>query len=290
MTTVGVIGLGDIGRGVAASVARAGFDLVVCDLRPSATEPFAPTATVAASPRELAALADVVVVAVVDDAQVTAVLTDDDGVLGAAPAGSSVLILSTITPTTVDAMVRRARHHGVQVVDCGVTGGPSAAADGELVCMVGGEPGVVDGLRPVLDAIGSLVVHMGPVGTGLQAKLARNIITYGSWYAAYEGQLLAEAAGVELAKLAEVVKTSDKRIGGASTLMFRDTVTPFPADADAGLVGAMQAAAGLAHKDLRAAVELAASLGVELPLAALTEGHADDVFGVRGRGGEGPAA
>ena len=80
--------------------------------------------------------------------------------------------------------------------------------------------------------------------------------------------MLAEAAGIELAKLAEVIRASDKLIGGASRLMFRDTVAPLPPDADPGFVGAMAAGAALAHKDLRAAIELGQTLGVELPLAA----------------------
>ena len=81
------------------------------------------------------------------------------------------------------------------MVDCGVSGGPAAAATGELVCMVGGDPAVVDRLAPLFDAIGSLTVTMGPFGTGLAAKLARNLVTVRQWLAAYEGQVLAEAAG-----------------------------------------------------------------------------------------------
>jgi 3-hydroxyisobutyrate dehydrogenase len=123
---------------------------------------------------------------------------------------------------------------------------------------------------------------MGPFGTGLAAKLARNLITYGSWLAAYEGQQLAEAAGISLARLAEVVKASDVHIGGASRLMFRPTVAPFTDQDDRGLVGAMQAAADLAHKDLRAALELADALEVDLPLASMTEQRCDDIFGVGG--------
>jgi len=121
---------------------------------------------------------------------------------------------------------------------------------------------------------------MGPLGAGLQAKLARNLVQYGSWLAAYEGQVLAEAAGIELAKLAEVIRASDKLIGGASTLMFRRSVAPFTPDDDAGLVKAMEAAAALAHKDLRAALEQAEAHGVALPLAAMAEARADALFGV----------
>jgi 3-hydroxyisobutyrate dehydrogenase-like beta-hydroxyacid dehydrogenase len=121
---------------------------------------------------------------------------------------------------------------------------------------------------------------MGPAGAGLQAKLARNIIQYGSWLAAYEGQRLAEAAGIELSKLALAVRESDKLIGGSSRLMFRETVEPFAADAHPVIVDAMRAGAGLAHKDLRAALELAGELGVELPMTVLTEELCNDVFGL----------
>ena len=130
--------------------------------------------------------------------------------------------------------------------------------------------------------MGSLTVRMGPFGTGLAAKLARNLVQYGGWLAAYEGQVLAEAAGIELAKLAQVIRASDAKIGGASTLMFRPTVAPFTDADDAGLVGAMRHGADLAHKDLRAALALADELDVELPLAAMTEARTDDIFGVAG--------
>ena len=129
--------------------------------------------------------------------------------------------------------------------------------------MIGGDDEVVERIRPVLESFSSLVVRMGPLGAGLQAKLARNLVQYASWLAAYEAQVLAEAAGIELAKLAQVIKASDARIGGASTLMFRRTVAPFTAEDDAGLVEAMRTAAGLAHKDLRAAMEMADALGVD---------------------------
>jgi 3-hydroxyisobutyrate dehydrogenase-like beta-hydroxyacid dehydrogenase len=278
--TVGVIGLGDIGRGVAQGLVRAGIDLVVCDIRPESTAPFAPMARIATDPADLGSLVDVIVVAVVTDEQVVSVLDGDAGALAGARPGSTVLIVSTVAPRTVARVAELASARGVDVADCGVSGGPSAAADGALVSMIGGDDAVVERIRPVLDAFSSLVVRMGPLGAGLQAKLARNLVQYASWLAAYEAQVLAEAAGIELAKLAQVIKASDARIGGASTLMFRRTVAPFSADDDAGLVGAMRTAATLAHKDLTAALELARSLGIELPLAVMTEARADAVFGI----------
>ena len=280
--TIGVIGLGAIGDGVAASVHAAGLPLVVNDVRSEATDRHTDHATVAASPADVARLADVVVVAVVDDDQVHAVLSGPDGALAAGGPGTTFVVVSTITTACVEAVGAEASALGVPIVDCGVSGGPSAAAAGRLVCMAGGDPDVIEGLTPLFDAIGSVTVSMGPFGTGLAAKLARNLVQYGGWLAAYEGQVLAEAAGVELSKLAQVIRASDALIGGASALMFRPTVAPFTEADDRAFVAAMQGGADLAHKDLRAALALATRLGVDLPLAAMTEEHCDDVFGVRG--------
>jgi 3-hydroxyisobutyrate dehydrogenase len=278
--TVGVIGLGAIGAGVAQNLLAADLSLVVTDVREEATDPYRERAQVAPSAADVARRADIVVVAVVDDAQVHAVLSGPEGGLAAARPGTVFVIVSTISPGCVSAIGTEADDAGVAVLDCGVTGGPGAAASGELVCMVGGDPSLIERARPVFDAIGTLTLVMGPFGAGLAAKLARNLVQYGSWLAAYEGQVLAEAAGVELSKLAQAIRTSDQRIGGASTLMFRTTVAPFTADDDAGLVEAMRSASGLAHKDLSAALELGGSLGVDLPLAAMTVARCDDVFGL----------
>lgn len=280
VTRVGVIGLGDIGRGVATNVARAGLELVVCDIRPEAAAAFEQTAQIAADPAALAADVDVAVVAVINDAQVTEVLAGDKGVLTSARPGTSFVVVATISSATVMRMAELAAQARCELVDCGVSGGPVAAAEGRLVSMVGGSEDAVERVRPVLDAFSSHVVHMGPAGAGLQAKLARNIVQYGSWLAAYEGQRLAEAAGIELSKLALAIRESDSLIGGSSRLMFRDTVAPFGDDAHPGIVEAMRAGASLAHKDLRAALDLASDLGVRLPMTEITEQFCDDVFGL----------
>lgn len=279
----GVIGLGEIGRGLAKNLLAAETALTVCDVREEATAPFSSDgASTAKTPAELASRCDVALIAVVDDDQVRAVVTGADGVLAGARPGMVLVIVSTVTRTTVVEMAEAARAHAVDVLDCGVSGGPSAAAEGQLVCMVGGGSEVLERVRPVLEIIGSLVLHMGPLGAGLSAKLARNLVQYGSWLAAYEAQVIAEAAGIALPKLAQAIRESDKRIGGAATLMFRDSVAPLRPDVrtDAGLVAPMQAASLLAHKDLRAALALADELGIDAPLARLTDEYCDRVFGV----------
>ena len=281
-TRVGVIGLGDIGRGVAASCAGAGLPLVVCDVRDEPLAAFADQATTTSSPAELAAQCEVVVVAVVNDAQVLSVTSGEDGVLSAAAPGTVLVIVSTISPAALASVAASAAAAGVAVVDCGVSGGPSAAATGELISMVGGTEDDIASAGQVLEAMSSLVVRMGDLGTGLLAKLARNVVQYGGWLAAYEGQRIAEAGGIELAKLAQVIRASDAKIGGAATLMFRPTVEPFGPDDHEGLVASMAAGAALATTDLAAALEAATELGLTLPGVEVTARHIDDVFGVGG--------
>ena len=287
--TAGVIGLGQIGRGLAAAIQRRGISLAVYDVNVGATEPFADSARVCGDLREIGSVSDVLVVAVVDDTQVLEVLDPETGAAAALKEGSTVAVVSTVGLDTIRALADQLGRRGVGVVDCGVSGGAAAASDGELVSMVGGESAEIDRALPVIEAFSSLVIRMGPPGAGQRAKLARNLIQFGSWLSAFEGQRLAEAAGIELSKLAEVVRTSDRRIGGVSTLMFRPTTAPFGDADDEGLVAAMRSGASLAHKDLRAAIALGDELGVDLPVARLAEANIDSVFGV-GPPPEPPAA
>ena len=278
--SAGVIGLGEIGGGIAGNLLKAGVTLSVCDIREEATVPYREGAHVAASPRDLARRCDVVIVAVLDDAQVRAVLEGDDGVFAAGRDGSTVVVVSTISTPTVTHLRAAGAAHGVTVIDCGVSGGTQGAADGELVCMVGGTEDEVDQVRPLLDVFSRLVLHMGPPGTGLSAKLARNVVQYGSWLAAQEAQELAEAAGVDLLKLGEAIRASDQVIGGSARLILRPTAEPWPGDTDANLLAFLRDKALMAHKDLDAARALGDELGVPMPLAALTDSRCERIFGL----------
>jgi len=278
--SAGVVGLGEIGGGIAGNLMKAGVALSVCDIREEATEPYREGARVAGSPREVAGVCEVVFVAVLNDSQVRTVLQGDDGVFVGAAAGTTVVVVSTITSETVTEMREAGATHGVTVVDCGVSGGTQGAADGQLVCMVGGSEDEVDRIRPVLDVFSRLVLQMGPPGAGLSAKLARNVVQYGAWLAAQEAQELAEAAGVDLLKLGEAIRESDEVIGGSARLIFRPTAEPWPADADEGLLTFLRDKALMAHKDLDAARALGDELGVAMPVAALTDARCERIFGL----------
>jgi 3-hydroxyisobutyrate dehydrogenase-like beta-hydroxyacid dehydrogenase len=273
MGKVAVVGLGMIGGGVAGALLRAGHDVAVHDVRAEAAEPFAARgATVASSAGEAAAGRDVLVLAVVDDAQVREVL---GAALPAMDAGAAVLVLSTVSVGTLAEVSAAAAARGVDVVDCGVTGGPRAAAEGALVSMLGGGDEAVARVLPVVESFSSKAVRLGGPGAGMRAKLVRNLMQYGMWAIAHEARNLAEAADLDVAALREVVEAGDARTGGPLALFGPRA----DADADPAL---RRAGAALAHKDLAAAMELADAVGAEVPLTRALEPGYDAVLGVAG--------
>lgn len=280
MTAVGVIGLGEIGGSVATALVAASHNATVYDVRPEATERYAARCRVATDTGEVGKHAEAVFVAVLDDDQVRQALTAPSGALSTMGPGTTVVVLSTVTLGALHDVARAAQAAGIGVVDCGVSGGPAAVAAGRFVSMVGGDQADIAKVLPLIESFSSVVIPMGPRGAGMQAKLARNIVQYGSWFAAYEAQLVAEAAGVDLQALSKAIRESDQLIGGPSALMFRATVAPFGPGDDPGLVNAMRSAAALARKDLRAAKALANDLSVELPLVDLLEPRIGTVFGM----------
>jgi 3-hydroxyisobutyrate dehydrogenase len=270
----GVIGLGQIGGGVAICLARAGMLEAVHDIRPDAADRLEGVPPVAASPAAVAARADVVLIAVVDAAQTRDVLTGPDGVLSEARPGLNIVLLSTIAVADLKEIRALTDKAGVGLVDCGVTGGPAAAHNG-LVCLVGAEDGVLAKVKPVLDGFALSVAHMGGPGAGMAAKLARNVIVYTVWRAGYEGARLAQAAGVDVRKLALAIEESAANVSGPTTWMLR----PDPA-VDDGERAVREGIFGLLDKDLKAALALAATLDVSLPMAELSRRTGRAIMGL----------
>ncbi|HEY9558816.1 MAG TPA: NAD(P)-dependent oxidoreductase [Acidimicrobiales bacterium] len=265
MTTVGFIGLGQIGAPMAQRLAGWPDGLVVHDLRDEATKPFADLgATVATSVAELGAAADVISVMVLDDEQVRAVVAE---LLTTARSGTVIAVHSTVRADTVEELGQVAATSGVHVLDAPVSGGFIGAHDGTLAVLVGGERAAFELAREPFERFASLVVHFGPVGAGTRAKLARNLMHFIAYTGATEAQRLAEAAGLDLLKLGQVVRHSDAVTGGAGAIMVRPTAAPL--NPDDGLYDIFCHTRSLAEKDLELALELGAGLGVELPLGHL---------------------
>ncbi|TYB43296.1 NAD(P)-dependent oxidoreductase [Actinomadura chibensis] len=260
---VGFIGLGQMGAPMAARLAGRG--LVVYDARAEAMAPLARAgARAARSVADVAAHADLVSVMVRDDAQVREV---GDEVLASARPGTVLAIHSTIRAATAEELAERALRYAIHVVDAPVSGGSAGADAGALAVMVGGTDEAFERCREPFGAWADLVLHMGPVGAGTRAKIARNLLHYVAYTAAAESQRLAEAAGVPLRDLGRIVRHTDAITGGPGMLMLRDTTAPLKPDGD--LHDTMRHVRDLGEKDLALALELADELDVDLPLTRL---------------------
>jgi 3-hydroxyisobutyrate dehydrogenase-like beta-hydroxyacid dehydrogenase len=278
MGKVGFIGLGNIGAPIAVHLAEWPDGLVVCDRRPEAIQPFAERgATIAPSVADLASECDVISVMVLDDEQVRDVV---NGLLPYARPGTVVAIHSTISVQTAVDTAAKAREYDVQVVDAPVSGGPMGAAEGRLAVMVGGEREAYERCKPVFANWAELILHVGGVGAGTRMKISRNLLTFVGYAAAAESQRIAEAAGLDLRKLAAVVRHSDALTGGASAIMFRETAAPLTADEDA-LREIFEHTYTLGAKDLRLALEMARDLGVAAPFTHLASEQLAAALGLR---------
>jgi 3-hydroxyisobutyrate dehydrogenase-like beta-hydroxyacid dehydrogenase len=262
---VGFVGLGNIGKPMALRLAASDLLLHVYDVAPGPlAELEAAGAQIAGSVAELAAAVDVLCVMVRDDDQVRSVL---DEALTTAGEGLTFVVHSTVAPGTPGDLADLAARRGVRLLDAPVSGGPMGAADGTLAIMVGGDDEAFAAARPALDAMGTKVVHAGPVGAGTRFKLARNLMHFVSFTAATEAQRLAEAAGLDIKALGDVVRHTDAITGGPGAIMHRETTAPIaPDDFWHGVFGHVVA---LGEKDLGFAVALADELGVDVPLARL---------------------
>lgn len=260
---VGFVGLGQIGAPMAGRLADWPGGLHVFDLRPEAVAPLVDQgATAAPSVAALGAACDVVEVMVLDDAQVRAVVGE---LLTTARPGTVIAVHSTIRAETAEELAALAAEQGVEVFDVPVSGGAMGAAEGTLAAMVGGDRAAYERVKDVFACWASLVVHMGPPGAGTRTKLARNLMHFVAFTAAGEAQRLAEAAGLDLRKLARVVRHSDAVTGGPGAIMVRDTTAPM-ADDDV-LRPIFEHTRALGEKDLALALELAAEHDLHLPLA-----------------------
>jgi 3-hydroxyisobutyrate dehydrogenase-like beta-hydroxyacid dehydrogenase len=279
---VGFIGLGQMGRPMAARLAQWPGGLIVYDARAEAMAPLAEAGARAAGSvaelarevagevaEETAAAAGLISVMVRDDDQVREVARAVAA--GTGRPGVILAIHSTIGPGTAAGLAAELGPAGVEVVDAPVSGGFMGAHDGRLAVMVGGSRDAYERCREPFGCFADLIMHMGPAGAGTRAKLARNLLHFASFTAAAEAQRLAEAAGIDLRKLGRIVRHSDQVTGGAGSIMLRPTTAPL--DADDPLREILEHTRALGEKDLSLALDLGAQLGVDLPMGAFALGH-----------------
>lgn len=275
----GVIGLGQIGGGVAICLARMKRPLVVYDIRPEAVERLENVNAALDSPAEVARASDVLMIAVLDAAQVRAVLNGADGVLAGAHPGLSIVLLSTIPLNDLTEFVSLAAEYGVPLLDCGVTGGQVAEL-GEMVCMIGGDDAAVARVARVLAEFSAEVHHMGRSGAGMATKLARNLVHFTVWRAGFEGAVLASKAGVDLDKFIDLVESASHK-PGASVTTWMDADRVAGASRMASHPQELRKQTLMFHqKDLDAAKQLADQLGIELPASEVARLHGHETYRV----------
>lgn len=260
--SVGLIGLGLMGRPIGMNLLKKGFPLTVWNRTASRAEALTSQgARLAASPRETAAAADVLIMIVSDPPAVEQILWGQEGVLGGLRRGSILVDCSTISPGLARRSAAACSERGVEYLDAPVTGGTWGAEKGELVMMVGGPAETLKRVEPVFAAIAKRWFHLGPNGAGQSVKLAMNLLLALEVDALAEALALTRAAGIPGERLIEVMQSSMGRAPvldvKAPMLLEHKYAPSFPLR--------------LMHKDLALAMSLAKELGVSLPAGSAAE-------------------
>jgi 2-hydroxy-3-oxopropionate reductase len=254
MTTVAFIGLGIMGRPMASNLAKAGFDVVGYNRSPKTVDGVAVQGSIA----EAVADADVIATMVPDSPDVEQVLTAPDGVYANARKGSLVIDFSSIRPDVSARLATQGAEHGLRVLDAPVSGGEQGAIDATLSIMVGGAADDFEAAKPVLDAVGRTVVHVGPAGSGQTVKAANQLIVAGTLELVAEAIVFLEAYGVDTEAAVKVLA------GGlaGNAILQRKAPAMLARDFTPGFRIALH------HKDMGIVTSAAREAGVVIPLGA----------------------
>ncbi len=259
MTRVGVVGLGNIGGGLATNLVADGHDVTVTDLdaaRADAIEGAKAVPTVA----EVAGASEITLTSLPNPTVVQAVATEW---AGAAAPGSILLELSTTLPDSNRAIAEQLASSGHHFVEAPLTGGAFGAQNRGLVFMVGGDEEPVSRCLPILDQLGRATIHLGPVGTGTTMKLANSLLAMACTWASLESLSLAAKAGIDLRTAVEVIRTAgvtnfyiDRGVEGINVRGKPAEFTLDLAAKDAGLINDIADATGVPAEVARAARSL----------------------------------
>ena len=257
--TIGFIGLGIMGSGMARNLLKAGFDVHVWNRTASRMAPLVSAGARGASDAAgVAAESDIIVICVSETQDVEEVLFGEGGVMKGARPGALVIDTSTISPQATISMEARLRAAGLRMLDAPISGGSEGAANGTLSIMVGGDAADVDRAMDVLSAMGSRITHVGRTGAGQMAKLVNQILVVGTMQAVSEALLFAHKGGLDLEKTLEAVEHgaagSWMLSNRGSQAIVRDFRPGFTID--------------LQQKDLRLVLDAADAMGVPLPVTS----------------------
>jgi 3-hydroxyisobutyrate dehydrogenase len=257
---IGFIGLGTMGALIAANLQKAGFSLVVHDLRREATEKhLAAGAVWKDTPKSVAENSDVLFTSLPGPPEVEQVALGEDGLIAGVRAGMAYFDLSTISPSLVRHMHLEFAQRSAHMLDAPVSGGPAGAASGRLAIWVGGDQAVFDQHKKILDAIGDQARYIGPIGSASVAKLVHNCAGYAINVALAEVFTMGVKAGVDPLVLFEAIRQG--ALGRARVFdRLADQFLPGKFDPPAF-------ALKLAHKDVSLATALGREFNVPMKMA-----------------------
>jgi len=259
---VGLIGLGSMGRGIGKSLIRNGFSLTVHDANLAAVETLQLLgAEGVETPRAVAERSEVVITVLPNGPDVESVAFGPNGIVEGAKPGTIVMDCSTIDPPASMALHAALAERGIKMVDAAMGRGSQQADEGTLLFMVGAEPADFETVRPLLEAAGSDVFHVGPPGHGITLKIVHNLLSLTMLAASSEAMILAAKAGLNLHKTLEVLQTSTT---GHGHLRFSIPQQAMTGDYTPGFRTV------LGQKDLRLGRNLATSLNVPLQTLAIS--------------------
>jgi 3-hydroxyisobutyrate dehydrogenase len=258
---VSVIGLGQMGLGMATALAGKGFAVVGFDVAGvSQRKAAAAGITVKASLAEALGNTDAVILSLPLAAHVLEVVEGPGGVLAAAAKDTIIIDTSTSEASVSRKLAEACATRGIGFLDAPVSGGPAGAKAGTLTMMIGGDAAHVAAAQPVLDAIAAKVIHVGPSGAGNVAKLVNNLLVAVNLLTVSEAMRLSEAAGVPTADVLKVVNAASGR-SAVSEVNYPRWIQSGAFDSGFTM--------GLMRKDVRLASALIAKTGLDLPLAEL---------------------
>ena len=273
---VAFIGLGTMGSPMAMNLLSAGHTVKVHNRTRSKEQPAVEAGAIAtSSPQEAATNTDIIITCVSDSPDVEAVILGDAGIIYGAKPGALIVDMSTISPSVTRHLSKALAVKDIQMIDAPVSGGSEGAQKGTLSIMIGGAEADVEKARPVLEAMGSTITHVGPIGAGQTTKAINQIIAAGTYWGVAEGIALGLKAGLDMDKVVQAVGSgasaswcltnrADNMIGNKYPLGFR---------------------VRLHQKDLAIALQTARELNLPLPMAAYVEqienglianGHGDE--------------
>jgi len=259
---VGFIGLGTMGNGMASNLQKAGYELVVHDVRRAAAEKYLAAGAVwADTPKALAEQCEVIFTSLPGPPEVQEVALGDNGLLAGMKDGSAYFDLSTNSPTVVREINRRFAEKHVYMLDAPVSGGPRGAASGKLALWIGGDEQIFNRHKKVLDTIGDQARYIGPIGAGSVAKLVHNCAGYAVQCVMAEVFTMGVKAGVEPLALWEAVRQG----AGGRRRTFDGLVDQFLPNKYDPPAFALR----LAHKDVTLATQLGRELKVPMHMANL---------------------